>query len=267
MSHTLATTIEPLYILEEHIAAEAVTLRAKRNGKGGFTFSTNSKDSPSKVLYTVDSRSGLGAPRRLIKDAAGEGILELWRNATGHDSYIGRPKGVASPPLAVIAPRKTVSKDKVDVYVKKAAGASNEELKLEVRGQDIWKRNTVVYSGNDIVMQLGFVNYITSYVPFSNNQWDVIVAQGFDLSLVSACLGWYCRLQFILYLTFVTRYACTIVAYLGTTLYDSSSFRSRYGLEGSTNEDKDTLRKSWTRSAILYGAAAGAATGAAGSSS
>ena len=77
MSHTLATTIEPLYILEEHIAAEAVTLRAKRNGKGGFTFSTNSKDSPSKVLYTVDSRSGLGAPRRLIKDAAGEGILEL----------------------------------------------------------------------------------------------------------------------------------------------------------------------------------------------
>jgi hypothetical protein len=123
MSHMLATTIEPLYILEEHIAAEAVTLRAKHNSKGGFTFSTNSKDSPSKVLYAADSRSGLGAPRRLIKDAAGEGILELWRNATGHDSYIGRPKGAASPPLAVIAPRKTVSKDKVDVYVKKAAGA------------------------------------------------------------------------------------------------------------------------------------------------
>jgi hypothetical protein len=80
-----------------------------------------------------------------------------------------------------------------------------EELKLEVRDQDIWKRNTVVYSGNDIVMQLGFVNYITSYVPFSSNQWDIIVARGFDLSLVSACLGWYCRLQFILHLTFVTR--------------------------------------------------------------
>ena len=34
-------------------------------------------------------------------------------------------------------------------------------------------------------MQVKFVNYMTSYVPFSSNQWDVSVAEGMDLLLVS----------------------------------------------------------------------------------
>ena len=77
-----------------------------------------------------------------------------------------------------------IVKDVVDVYAKNAARA-NERTKLEVRGQDIWKRNTCVYRGDDLIMQVRFVNYITSYVPFSSNQWDLVVARGFDLSLVS----------------------------------------------------------------------------------
>lgn len=182
MSHMLATPNEPIYILEKHVAPEAVTLRAKHNGKGGFTFSNSSQGASAEVVFTVDSRSGLRAPHRLIKDATGTGILELWRNPTGDESYVGHPKG-ASPPLAIVAPRKTMSKDKVDVYVKIAGGAGGE-TKLEVRGQDIWKRNTLVYCGDDLVMQMKFVNYITTYVPFLSNQWDVAVAQGFDLSIV-----------------------------------------------------------------------------------
>lgn len=179
----LATPDRPLYLLEEHISPEATTLRAKHIGKGGFTFSKDPKDTSAEALFTVDSRTGLSAPRRLIRNAAGEGILELWRNATGDDSYIGHPKG-ASPPLAVIAPRKTAVKDKIDLYIKTGASTADEDTKLEIRGQDIWKRDTLIYYGNDVVMQLKFVNYITTYVPFSSNQWDVAVPQGFDLSLV-----------------------------------------------------------------------------------
>jgi len=182
MSHMLATCNEPLYILEDHVAQEPVTLRAKHHGKGGFTFSKSSTGASAEVIFTADSRTSLTAPRRLIKDAAGKGILELWRNAVGDESYVSHPTGT-SQPLAIIAPRATMSKDKVDIYVKNAAQA-NEETKLEIRGQDIWKRITLVYHGNDLVMQLRFANYITSFVPFSGNQWDVAVAQGFDLSLV-----------------------------------------------------------------------------------
>jgi hypothetical protein len=185
MSHMLAVPDEPLYILKEHVTSEPVNLRAKVNGKGEFTFSRSSEGQPGEVVFTVDSRSGLRAPRRLIKDATGTGVLELWRNPTGDESYIGRPNNGPSPPLAVVAPRKTVSKDKFDVYAKNAA-REDQETKLEVRGQDIWKRNTLVYWGDGLVMQLRFINYVTSYVPFASNQWNVAVAQGFDLSLVGS---------------------------------------------------------------------------------
>lgn len=246
----LATPKEPIYILEEHVTPEAVTLRAKHNGKGGFTFSNSSQGASAELIFTVDSRSGLRAPHRLIKDATGTGILELWRNPTGDESYVGHPKG-ASPPLAVVAPRKTMSKDKLDVYVKTAGG----ETKLEVRGQDIWKRNTLVYCGDDLMMQMKFVNYITTYVPFSSNQWDVAVAQGFDLSLVSSFI--FC--QFARY-TADHHQACAIVVYLGTTLYDSSKFQSNYGLEHPEYRDtKWTSNKPLIPSYILGGAAGGAA--------
>jgi hypothetical protein len=183
MSHMLATLDEPVYVLKEHVSSEPINLRAKHHGKGDFTFSkTTTGGLSAEVLSTAGSKTGSSAPRRLIRDATGKGILELWRNAVGDESYISHPTG-ASLPLAIVAPRATTVKDKVDVYVK-SASRENEEMKLEVRGQDIWKRNTLVHHGNDIVMQLRFVNYITSFVPFSGNQWDIAVAQGFDLSLV-----------------------------------------------------------------------------------
>jgi hypothetical protein len=178
----LASLEEPLYVLKDYVASEPTTLRAKHNGKGGFTFNKTPEQGPPELLFKVDSRSSLKAPRRVINNASGQPILDIWRNHVGNDSYVGIPNR-ASLPLATIAPRLTKVKDKVDVYAKNAARA-HEETRLEVRGQDVWKRDTCVYRGDDLVMQVRFVNYITSYVPFSGNQWDVVVAEGFDLSLV-----------------------------------------------------------------------------------
>ena len=198
----LATLNEPLCTLKDHIAPKSTTLRAKHNTKGGFTFTKTSEGTgpgappPPETLFTVSSRSSLSAPRRVIHNASsGKPFLELWRNHVGDDSYIGVPNSAALP-LATVAPRPTKLKDKADVYVKNAS-RGGDEVKLEVRGQDVWKRNTCVYFGDEVVVQVRFVNYVTSYVPFASNQWDVVVAEGFDLALVSEGLvlvSWYCGL-------------------------------------------------------------------------
>jgi hypothetical protein len=161
----LASLEEPLYILKDYVASEPTALRAKHNGKGDFTFNKTPEQGPPELLFKVDSRSSLKAARRVINNASSQPILEIWRNHVGNDSYVG----------------------KVDVYAKNAARA-HEETRLEVRGQDVWKRDTCVYRGDDLVMQMRFVNYVTSCVPFSSNQWDVVVAGGFDLALVGFCI-------------------------------------------------------------------------------
>ena len=172
----LTTLDQPICMIESHVATQATTLRVKHHTKGGFTATDGST---SKTLFNVDSRKGL-APRRVFHDADGKTILEMRRYLTGNETYVGVPDDNALP-AAIIAPRATILKDKVDVYVKDAG----QEIRLEVRGQDVWKKNTYVYRGDDLVMQVRFVNYATSYVPFSSNQWDVNVAEGMDLLLVS----------------------------------------------------------------------------------
>lgn len=131
----------------------------------------------------MDSRIGGLSPKRVFHDAANGTILDMRRYHGANETYVGVPNDNALP-AAVIAPRTTRLKDKVDVYVKNAM-QDGQEVKLEVRGQDFWKKNTYVYCGDNLVMQIRFVNYATSYVPFSSNQWDVAVAKGVDLLLVS----------------------------------------------------------------------------------
>ena len=111
----LASLDEPLYILKDYVASEPTILRAKHNSKGGFTFSKIPENGPPEILFEVDSRSSLKAPRRVINNASGRAILELWRNHVGNDSYVGIPN-IAALPLATVAPRPTKAKDVVDVY-------------------------------------------------------------------------------------------------------------------------------------------------------
>jgi hypothetical protein len=215
MTSMLASLDEPLYILKDYVASEPTTLRAKHNGKGGFTFSKTPETGTPEILFKVDSRSSLKASQRVINDASsGQPVLELWQNHVGDESYIGIPN-IASLPLAAVAPRPTKVKDRVDVYVKNAARA-NEETKLEIRGQDSCQRDTCVYRGDDLVMQVRFVNYITSRVPFSSNQWDVVVAEGFDLSLVrlvfAVAMGFFfLTLRRLVLLSFIWARLCVIV--------------------------------------------------------
>lgn len=102
MSHMLATPEKPLYILKEHLASEPVTLCAKHHGKGGFTFSNTSQGASGEVLLTIDSRSGgVMASKRLIKDATGKGILELWRDVGSDESYI-QSSAIEKPAIPLV---------------------------------------------------------------------------------------------------------------------------------------------------------------------
>lgn len=63
-------------------------------------------------------------------------------------------------------------------------------MKLQVRGQDVWKKRTHVYLGAQLVVDVRFVdvrfvNVMSAYVPFlKDNEWDVTIAPGFDASVV-----------------------------------------------------------------------------------
>jgi hypothetical protein len=196
-------------------------------------------------LFSVNSRKGLG-PRRVFHDADGKTILETRRYLTGNETYVG-VSNEHSLPAAVIAPRATLLKDKVDVYVKDVG----QELRLDVRGQDVWKRSIYIFHGDDLVMQVQFVNYATSYVPFSSNRWDASVAEGMDLLPVSSYI-------FAVLLGNSDRCkATTIVVYPATTLHDGSYFQSDYGQEGK--EISSTRR--WITKGAILGAHTGADAG------
>jgi len=62
-------------------------------------------------------------------------------------------------------------------YERQLCTQAGEGIKLEVRSQDIWKKDTYVYLGEKLVMQIRVVSYANSYVPFSSNQWDIAVVE------------------------------------------------------------------------------------------
>lgn len=233
MASILAILNQPICMTSQHVATQTTTLRVKHHTRGG---STATHASTSTLLFNIDSRKGGFAPRRVFHNAAGDAILEMRRFVTGNETYVGVPDEKALP-TAIIAPRLTSPKDKVDVYIKNAM-QDGQEVRLDVRGQDVWKRNTNVYFGDKLVMQVRFVNYATSYVPFSSNQWDIAVAEGVGLLLVSLVL-----LPAVSMVSDGDQ-ATTIVVYLATPLYDNTRFQSDYGQETATSETPGSHK--WT---------------------
>lgn len=90
------------------------------------------------MLFTVDGRFTSWSQRRVFRDATGLPLFNLHRKSTGVTFFIEIP-GDEDRPLATLAPRSSVFKDKCDIYLANAA-ADGREVMMEVRGQDIWKR-------------------------------------------------------------------------------------------------------------------------------
>lgn len=128
-------------------------------------------------------------------DASGLPIFELHRKKAGVTWFVSLPN-TNDKSIATIAPQGHLFKDKFDVYIRNVVDGG-KEVKLEVRGNDIWKYRTSVYFGGSLVMTIKVKRYYLVYVGMGKRpEWEINIAQGFDLSLVSflmkivGCVGW-----------------------------------------------------------------------------
>ncbi|KAL4780811.1 tubby C-terminal-like domain-containing protein [Aspergillus varians] len=194
----LLTLKQPIAIRPEHVASSPTTIQVKQHSaswsSGNFTVSSipTAEEPLSKKLFGVDGDFASWSQRRHFCDASGLPLFEISRKKTGVTWYLHLPgessssssKASASEPIATVVPKWSALKDKFDVRFQNAA-ANREETVLAVRGQDIWKSKTNVYYHGNLVMTVKVTDRVAVYLPGKRPSWEVVVAEGMDLSLAS----------------------------------------------------------------------------------
>lgn len=188
--------------------------------------SSDPKDHP---LFTVAGKTLSLSQRRSVLDASGLPVFDVHRETLGETWFVKLPGAQkrGGEWMARLEPQRVTEwsqwreswKERIDVYVRNCCaggedvfgggggGGSGREVELRVRGQDIWKKRTSVFLGdgetdieqhNNKVLDIRLVNLASTYMPFvKDNEWEVQVAEGFDVSLVSSSpVQFVCRLVF-----------------------------------------------------------------------
>lgn len=201
---------QPIAIRPEHVVSSTTTIRVKQHSaswsSSNFTITaqpTPATPEPAK-LFAVDGDFASWSQRRRFCDASGLPLFEISRKDLGVTYYLHLPgegkrrqggstsgsgsrKEEESGRIATIVPKYSALKDKFDVHFRNAA-ADGEETVLEVRGQNIWKSKTHVYHRGHLVMVVRLTDMVSVYIPGKRPSWEVVVAEGMDLSLVRQTL-------------------------------------------------------------------------------
>lgn len=182
----LTTLSHPLAVRPLHIATKPTTLRVNQrsNSFSGGDFTISVADSNEKLFF-VDGAVGSFSERALMSDASGLPLFEIHRKRAGVTWFATIPSREEA--VITLAPRWHICKDKFDVcFANEAAdgGGDGEDVMLEVRGQDIWKRWINVYFQGELVMRVRNADMVAVYLPGKRPHWDVQVCQGMDLSVV-----------------------------------------------------------------------------------
>jgi uncharacterized protein YxjI len=191
---SLAPIKQPIAIRPEHVVSSTTTIQVKQHSaswsSGNFTISsTPTAENPlSNKLFGVDGDFASWSQRRHFRDASGLPLFEISRKKTGVTWYLqlpgeGSSKENASEPIATVVPKWSALKDKFDVHLRNAA-ANGEDTILAVRGQNVWKSKTNVYHHGNLVMTVKLTDVAAVYLPGKRPSWEVVVAEGMDLSLV-----------------------------------------------------------------------------------
>lgn len=187
---------QPIALRQEHIASSTTRLRLQSTSRIGGEYEISSTAAPdgtgsssdtpdSNLLFNVDGNAVSWRQQRYFRDASGLPLFELHRKAAGVTWFVDIPGRNSEQPLATLAPRWHMLKDKCDVHFSNSA-AGGEQTVLAVRGQDIWKRWTHVYIGDHaLVMRVRLIDMMAVYIPAKRRSWEIEVAEGMDLSLVS----------------------------------------------------------------------------------
>lgn len=190
----LALLKQPIAIREEYIARAPTTLRIKQLDISGIDFAISREDSDSQpgsskspkeeTLFTADGKFMSWSQKRTFRDASGLPLIDLYRKTSGVTWYAELPGTKSATPILRFASRVAFCKHKIDVDFKNAT-PDGSRIRLEVRGQDIWKLRTNVYLGNAVVMTVKRTDKMKVYLPGLKLEWVVDVAEGMDLLLGS----------------------------------------------------------------------------------
>ncbi|KAL4951154.1 tubby C-terminal-like domain-containing protein [Aspergillus filifer] len=207
----------PIALRPEYIARNNTTIHVKQHSaswsSGDFTITSlpgpenPGPDSKLKELFKVTGEFASFSQRRHFRDADGLPLFEISREKMGYKWFLHLPgekerkkdgrKGSSlfsssssssfsssSKPIATIKPSQSTLKDKFDVAFRNAA-VEDEEVTLEVRGQNVWKSLTHVYYHGKLIMEITLKGMAAVYIPGKGPRWEVRVVEGMDLALAS----------------------------------------------------------------------------------
>lgn len=192
MATELKALEHPVANNSDYLRSSPATVWVKQHAKswsaGDFTIAAD-RDGLSKsakdgeLLFSVQSKWASWSQKRDFTDASGNPLFQLYRESKGRTWFAEMAGPMRALPFAKLKPLPCALKDKVDVHVLNQAKEGGEVV-LQVRGQDVWKRNTMVYLNDSVVMTVRRTDYLSVYVPWKRPEWEVKVATGLDLSLV-----------------------------------------------------------------------------------
>ena len=195
-SKTVQAPNTPLAIIQNATLSEGpqtLVLKQHDDSTTGRDF-TITRATDGTKLYTVHGHNATNAFQRTFRDALDQPILELRRkmNSMSGAWYAETPD--PGRETVMTADMKTSwTTAKVDATFRNVAAAAVGEVKLEVRGKDISYKETEVFCGGKVVVRvrkvtgstMPIVPYLNSNKKGKRDTWEVDVAEGVDLALVS----------------------------------------------------------------------------------
>lgn len=180
---------KPLGICPAHISTEPKTLRMKqtssKSSSGGYTITDATGNS---ILYTSDKKSSGWDSCRSLYDPNGVRLFDLDYSRQFWSIKLPDQDG---DPVATIFRREYPDGDYIGIRF--IDSTSGRDVTLSVRAKFTVKKDdhcatskdACIYIDDTLVVQTKMVNRYTARVPFKANEWELSVAQGMDLSLVS----------------------------------------------------------------------------------
>lgn len=188
MSYRLAQLANPIAVDKNSIVHSNTKFIVRKQGKwlgsGKFAAFPPGWDGRQPAWITVDGKAMSMSESRPFVNSNGQPIFTLSHPKMGATWTIDLP-GQHGEPAGKIMPRWDATKDKLDVAFYNAGSGMREEVTLEVRGQDVMKKETHVFLNNSCIMTTVMVSSISAYMP-GKVEWEVNIAAGMDLALATA---------------------------------------------------------------------------------
>lgn len=193
MAANLAILEKPVGIRTEHITAEPTSLRIKQHSStlssGGYTISDATSNS---TLFTSDMKTQHWDARRSFYDAFGVKLFDFTHERRNGIWSIRLPEK-EDDPVAKLFHRSRGEGDGSYVGIRFVDAVTEREISLSTRAkftatkdeQCASSKDVCIYHDGDLIMQTKMINRYMARLPFKDNEWDVHVAQGVDLSFVS----------------------------------------------------------------------------------